>query len=103
MSMIVKVGFEYEDDIEYMICPTKVGRNIKRLQKDFFKWLYNRENNHPYWEVFEEDEEGNIIYGVCYRTDAFVYWLNNVRFTKGKKVARLIEVPKTLPKKAIRF
>ena len=99
--MIVKVGFDYEDDIEYMICPAKVGRNIKRLQKEFWEWLYNRENNHPYW--FKEEEDGNVIYGVSYRTDALIYWLNNVRFTKGKKVARLIEVPKTPPKKAIRF
>ena len=99
--MIVKVGFEYENDIEYMICPAKVGRNIKRLQKDFFKWLYNRENNHPYW--FEEEEDGNVIYGVSYRTDAFIYWLNKVKFNKGKNVARLIEVPKIPPKKTIRF
>lgn len=101
--MIVKVGFEYENDIEYMICPAKVGRNIKRLQRDFWIWLYDRENHHPYWEIHDQDEEGNPVYGVSYRTDAFVYWLNNVRFTKGKKVARLIEVPKTLPKKTIRF
>ncbi|MED3625199.1 hypothetical protein [Neobacillus thermocopriae] len=97
--MIVKVRFEYEEDIDYMVCPAKVGRNINQLQKDFFKWLYNRENNHPYWEVVEEDEEGNIIYGVCYGTDAFIYWLNKVRFTKGKSVARVIEVPKVPPKK----
>lgn len=99
--MIVKVGFDYEDDIEYMICPAKIGRNINRLQKEFWEWLYDRENQHPYW--FEDEEDGIVTYGVSYRTDAFVYWLNNVRFTKGKKVARLIEVPKTLPKKAIRF
>jgi hypothetical protein len=101
--MIVKVGFDYEDDLEYIKCSAKVGRNINQLQKDFFKWLYNRENNHPYWEVFGEDEEGNVIYGVCYRTDAFVYWLNKVRFNKGKSVARLIENPNLPPKKTIRF
>lgn len=33
--MIVKVGFDYEDDIEYMICPAKVGRNINRFQEEF--------------------------------------------------------------------
>ena len=101
--MIVKVGFDYEDDIEYMICPTKVGRNIKRLQRDFWIWLYDRENHHPYWEIHYQDEEGNPVYGVSYRTDAFVYWLNKVRFNKGKNVARLLEVPKTPPKKTIWF
>ena len=99
--MIVKVRFEYEDDIEYMICPAKVGRNINRLQKEFFGWLYDRENQHPYW--FEDEEDGNVTYGVSYRTDAFIYWLNKVKFNKGKNVARLIEVPKIPPKKTIRF
>jgi hypothetical protein len=99
--MIVKVGFEYEDDIEYMLCPPKVGRNIKRLQKEFWEWLYDRENQHPYW--FADEEDGIVTYGVSYRTDAFIYWLNKVKFNKGKNVARLIEVPKAVPKKAIRF
>ena len=99
--MIVKVGFDYEDDIEYMICPAKVGRNIHRLQKEFWEWLFDRENQHPYW--FEYEEDGNVTYGVSYRTDAFIYWLNKMKFNKGKNVARLIEVPKTPPKKTIRF
>ena len=38
-----------------------------------------------------------------FSTDAFVYWMNNVKFSKGKKVARLIEVPKVLSKKTILF
>ncbi|MCL1696619.1 MULTISPECIES: hypothetical protein [unclassified Lysinibacillus] len=99
--MIIKVGFDYEDDIEYMICPAKVGRNINRLQEEFWDWLFDRKNQHPYW--FEEEEDGTVTYGVFYRTDAFVYWLNKVRFNKGKNVARLIEVPKTLSKKTIWF
>ncbi|MFF6014561.1 hypothetical protein [Lysinibacillus fusiformis] len=45
--MIVKVGFNYEDDIGY--CPTKVGRNINRLQEEFWEWLFDRKNPHPYW------------------------------------------------------
>jgi len=98
-SVIVKVGFDYEENIEYMICHAKVGRNIKQLQRDFWIWLYNRENQHPYWEIHYQDDEGNPVYGVSYGTEAFVYWLNNVRFTKRKKVARLIAVPKTPFKK----
>ena len=99
--MIVKIEFDYETDTEYMICPTKVGRNVRQLQRDFDKWLYNRENNHPYWELAHIDEEGNEFYGVCFNADAFVYWLNNIRFNKGKQVARLIEFPNKPPKKTI--
>lgn len=101
LIMIVKVGFDYEEDVEYMVCPAKVGRNIKQLQREFWDWLFNRENQHPYW--FEYEEDGNVTYGVSYRTDAFVYWLNKVRFNKSKNVARLIEIPKTPPKKTIIF
>lgn len=31
------------------------------------------------------------------------YWLNKVKFNKGKNAARLIEVPKTPPKKQLDF
>ncbi|MGE8081904.1 hypothetical protein [Peribacillus loiseleuriae] len=101
--MIVKVEFMYEEDTEYICCPAKVGRNIRQLQRDFDKWLYDRENNHPYWEVADEDEEGNKLYGVCFNAEAFVFWLNNVRFNKGKNVAKLIETPNKSPKKKIGF
>jgi hypothetical protein len=100
--MIVKIEFTYEEDTEYINCPSKVGRNIRQLQRDFDRWIYDRKNEHPYWEVAHVDEEG-IFYGVCFNAEAFVYWLNNVRFKKGIQVARLIEKPLKLPKKKISF
>lgn len=101
--MIVKIEFNYETDTEYLSCPAKVGRNVRKLQRDFDKWLYNRENKHPYWELAYIDEVGNKIYGVCFSVDAFVHWLNNVRYKNGKRVARLIEIPNKPPKKTIGF
>jgi hypothetical protein len=88
---------------QYFRCPAKVGRNVRKLQSSFDKWLYNRENNHPYWEVAHIDENGNKFFGVCFDTEAFIYWLNNVRFKKGKNVAKLIENPRKRPKKIIYF
>jgi hypothetical protein len=99
--MIVEVRLCF--DIQYFRCPAKVGRNVRKLQKDFDRWLYDRESNHPYWEIAHEDEEGNKFYGVCFDAEAFVYWLNNVRFKKGKRVAKLIETPNKSPKKKIGF
>lgn len=101
--MIVKIEFDYETDTVYMVCPAKVGRNVRQLQRDFDKWIYDRKNSHPYWVVAHEDEKGNKRYGVCFNAEAFAYWLNNVRFNKGKRVARLIEVPDKPPKKIIGF
>ncbi|ODG93363.1 MULTISPECIES: hypothetical protein [Bacillaceae] len=101
--MFVKIEFEYEKDTVYFRCPAKVGRNIRQLQQDFFRWLNDRNNDHPFWVSFGVDEDGNEEFGLSYNEDAFIYWLNNVRFNKGKKVAVLIKNPKFLPKKTISF
>ncbi|MER2107120.1 MAG: hypothetical protein ABS949_09285 [Solibacillus sp.] len=101
--MIIAVKFEYECATAYMRCPAKVGRAIKRLQWDFFDWLYDRENPHQYWEIHDYDEAGNPVYGVSYGEDAFIYWLNQVRFTRGKRVATIITAPKQPAKKTIHF
>ena len=42
--MIIKIEFDYDTDTEYMNCPAKTGRKIRKLQRDFDKWLYNRES-----------------------------------------------------------
>jgi len=101
--LFVKIEFEYEKDTVYIRCPAKVGRNIRQLQQDFFRWLYDRNNDHPFWVSFGVDEDGNEEFGLSYDEDAFIYWLNNVRFNKGKKVAVQIKNPKFLPKKTISF
>lgn len=101
--MIVKIEFDYENDTEYIRCTAKVGRNIRKLQRQFDKWIYDRNNKHPYWELAHIDEEGNEIYGVCFDAEAFVYWLNHVKYVKRKKVARLVEKPNKPPKKKLRF
>lgn len=101
--MIVKIEFTFEEDTAYIMCPSKVGRNIRQLQRDFDRWIYDRNNDHSYWEVAHIDEDGEIYYGVCFDAEAFVYWLNNVRFIKGKQVARLIDKPLIKPKKKINF
>ncbi|MEI2368907.1 hypothetical protein [Niallia circulans] len=101
--MIVKIEFDYENDTEYIRCTAKVGRNIRKLQRQFDKWIYDRNNKHPYWELAHIDEEGYEIYGVCFDAEAFVYWLNHVKYVKRKKVARLVEKPNEPPKKKLRF
>jgi len=86
----VKIEFYYETGTEYMICPPKVGKNLRKLQSDFDKWLYNRQNNHPFWELAYIDEEGIEFYEVCFNADAFVN-------------CNLIDIPNKTPKKTIRF
>lgn len=100
--MIIKINFCYEEDTEYIKCHSKVGRKIRKLQREFDRWLFDRQNKHPYWEEFDE-EDGTKYYAVSFNADAFVYWLNNVRFSKGKHVAKLIEKSYKTPKKVLNF
>ncbi|WP_157052726.1 hypothetical protein [Priestia koreensis] len=93
--------FRYED--EYMSCAAKGGRNIHQLQREFDQWIYDRGNDHPYWEIAYIDEEGNEGYGVSFSGEAFVNWLNNVKFSKRKKVARLVSTVPSHYKKVLRF
>jgi len=101
--MIVTIDYGYETDAEYIRCSARVGRNIRKLQRQFDKWIYNRNNKHPYWVVAHIDEDGNEHYGVCCITEAFFYWLNHIKCAKRKQVARLIENPPNPPKKKLRF
>lgn len=101
--LIVKIEFGYETDTEYIRCPARVGRNIRKLQRQFDKWIYDRNNKHSYWIVTDEDEEGNNIYGVCFNAEAFVYWMNHIKYAKRKRVARIIDNPVNSPKKKLRF
>ncbi|ALC85534.1 hypothetical protein AM499_06665 [Bacillus sp. FJAT-22090] len=94
--MIIEVSLG--PDSQYVRCLTKVGRNIRQLQNEFFDWLFDRKNNHKYWKY---DEEAGYI--VNYDAEALVYWLNHIRFKKGKKVAALIDQPNISPKKKIEF
>ncbi|WP_075617943.1 hypothetical protein [Paenisporosarcina indica] len=94
--MIIEVSLG--PDTQYVRCLTKVGRNIRQLQDEFFEWLFDRNNNHKYWKY---DEETGYI--VNYDAEALVYWLNHIRFKKGKRVAALIAHPTISPKKKIEF
>ncbi|WP_078410722.1 hypothetical protein [Priestia abyssalis] len=95
--MIVEISLGGVDS-QYIQCPAKVGRNIRQLQMEFFDWLFDRNNDHKYWVYHEE-----AGYGVDYDAEALVYWLNHVRFKKGKKVAALIDQTNISPKKKIAF
>ena len=65
--MIVKVKFEYDNDVDYIYC-----KNTKIEVESFIKWI-SEDKSHPFWE-FDGEE-----YGVNFRADAIVYWLNKYK------------------------
>lgn len=102
--MIVRMNFCHPDNIQYIRCPAKVGRNIDKLFWEFQAWMYDRNNDHGHWFPAGEDDNGEIIYGVSYGGIDFVNWLNNIRYARRKKkVATHLWTTKVPPRKKIRF
>lgn len=54
--MLVNLVFDYYTDV--INVPDKIGTQIKKYQKKCDKWLYNKDNNHQYWE---KDEYGKKL------------------------------------------
>lgn len=82
--MKIVVQMTYDADI--IEVPNYVGNKIKAYQVEFDKWLYNKENDHPFWTY----KKGKKC-GVCFRGNAFVYWLNNVKFADSPNCAKIID------------
>lgn len=64
----------YDEDKEYadIIYLPDLGFSVDDLQEDFFKWIFNKNNNHKYWIIVEGKKKA-CKYGI----DAFVDWFNH--------------------------
>lgn len=82
--MIIQVNFDLHK--EYMSCSIEVGRVIDELANQFGNWIHDRSIDHKYWKYHNGEK-----FGVCYRGDAFVYWLNNHRFKDNMEKVELID------------
>jgi len=67
--MLIKFG---DTDVDIINVPIFVIDNAEKLQNEFFEWLSDRNNDHSYWM----ERDGQKKYGVNYRSDAFIEWLN---------------------------
>lgn len=65
----------YDEDMEYadIIYLPDIGLKVDDLQDAFFKWLFNKNNNHKYW-IIVNGEKKACKYGV----DAFIDWFNHI-------------------------
>lgn len=52
--MLVNIVFDYYADI--ISVPDSFGINIKKYQNQCDKWLFNKLNEHEFWE---KDDSGN--------------------------------------------
>ena len=83
----MKVILEFDYDVDIIEWPNIRAEEVKKHQLVFDKWLYNKNNNHSYWQ-YENGEK----YGVCYRSDAFVEWLNSIVLKNSAEKATILTI-----------
>ena len=81
--MLLFVEFDVSADI--IDVPETVVNNKDQLRSDFLKWLYDRNHHHKYWTKIGGQ------WCVCYRSDAFVEWLNAVVLDKSEEKAAIVQ------------
>jgi len=65
---------EFDLDADMIDVPQSVIDNKDALRRKFVRWMHSK-NNHQYRKAYT-DKNGKKFYGVEYRSDAFVDWLN---------------------------
>lgn len=70
--MIVYAKYDEEDKFATTFYIPDVPRiNIEQKQEEFFKWLFNKSNDHKYWRLIDGEKK------YCeYNVEAFIEWLN---------------------------
>ena len=97
----MRLVLAFDCDADIVDVPQFVIDNKEFYRKHFIKWLYNKNTKHRYW-VKVQDNKGNSYYGLQYRGDAFVQWLNRKILAQEGGMASVLEehicdYPNTLP------
>jgi hypothetical protein len=67
----MKLVVRFDTSADVIEISQNILPEIKKLQDDFLKWLFDKNNNHDYWWY----ENGNKV-GCSYRSEAFCEYLN---------------------------
>ena len=81
--MLLFVEFDVSADI--IDVPEAVIDRRDHLHKSFLKWLCDRRTKHKYWVTV------NGHNGLCYRSDAFVEWLNEYILKESDEKAVIVQ------------
>ncbi len=92
---------EFDLDADVIDVPQSVIDNKDILRRKFVHWMQSK-SNHQYRKVYT-DISGKKFYGIEYRSDAFVNWLNMKVLHNQKEQAIVIkqmvsEYPSDLPR-----
>lgn len=80
---------QFDVDADLIDVPQIVIDNKETLRIQFLKWIHNKQNK-KYRRVFV-DASGNKFYGVQFRGDAFVDWLNRNVLCNSTECATLVK------------
>lgn len=70
----MEINCFYDEDMEYadIVYIPKTILDIKELQNNFFRWLFDKKNDHQYWVIVNGEKK------MCkYGTQAFIEWINS--------------------------
>lgn len=105
--MIINVSYDekkesndkYLKNVDIIDIPERIFQDIEDLQQSFFKWIFNKSNDHKYWVL---GDNGEKIY-CSYCVDAFIEWLNEYTIHDMEEKARCVQmnVEKVLNNKPI--
>ncbi|SCJ29071.1 Uncharacterised protein [uncultured Clostridium sp.] len=70
--MRINICYDDPHDIDIIDVPASIGKKIECVQKEFFIWMFDKNNDHEYW-VIENGKKKYCSYG----TLEFVEWINN--------------------------
>lgn len=76
--------FEYHSDL--IAVPNNIEKNIKKIRKQFDKWLYDKSNDHGYW-IYINGQKKAVSYG----TEAFVRYINEHHLAENEEKAYVID------------
>lgn len=94
--MIINVSYDekkesnnkYLRNVDIIDVPERIVQDIENLQQSFFKWLFNKSNDHKYWVL---DNNGEKIY-CSYCVDAFIEWLNKYIINNMEEKANCVQI-----------
>ena len=81
----MRLLLQFDIDADIIDVPPIVIDKKDILYNQFFSWLYDQHNNHKYWVNPKKKSK----YGVCYRSGAFIEWLNKKVLKGCKQKAKL--------------
>ena len=85
----MKLVVQFDIDADILEVPQFVIDEREQLRKKFLSWIYNRNTRHKYWVKIKT--QSGTVWGLRYRSDAFVEWLNKKVLKKSEEKAVILQ------------